>query len=107
MVFSPDFFDYFRQLAPLLETDPTIWCISSWNDNGKKGLVMPDSTAVYRTDFFLGFPWLIKKEFLPNPNLNPNYRFGVAHEERIIQKGTGDEMATHALGPLDEAARYQ
>ncbi len=36
---SPDFFEYFRALYPILKTDPTLYCISAWNDNGKEGLV--------------------------------------------------------------------
>ncbi len=36
---SPDFFEYFRALYPILITDPTLYCISAWNDNGKEGLV--------------------------------------------------------------------
>ena len=34
MEVSVDFFDYFLSLAPLLTLDPTIWCISAWNDHG-------------------------------------------------------------------------
>eukprot|EP00242_Pyramimonas_sp_CCMP2087_P010146 CAMPEP_0198208766 /NCGR_PEP_ID=MMETSP1445-20131203/12114_1 /TAXON_ID=36898 /ORGANISM="Pyramimonas sp., Strain CCMP2087" /LENGTH=230 /DNA_ID=CAMNT_0043882301 /DNA_START=163 /DNA_END=851 /DNA_ORIENTATION=+ len=34
MLFAIDFLRYFEATAPLLEIDPTIWCISSWNDNG-------------------------------------------------------------------------
>jgi len=61
MVFSPDFFDYFRQLAPLLDEDPSVWCISSWNDNANRALVKPDPTAVYRTEFFIGLGWAMKR----------------------------------------------
>ena len=35
MMFSPDFLSYFRKTAFLLK-DPTVWCISSWNDFGFK-----------------------------------------------------------------------
>lgn len=38
MVFSPDFLLYFAQLAHLFEDDPSIYCITSWNDNGKQGV---------------------------------------------------------------------
>jgi alpha-1,3-mannosyl-glycoprotein beta-1,2-N-acetylglucosaminyltransferase len=34
MLFSPDFVAYFKQTAVLLDRDPTLWCVSSWNDNG-------------------------------------------------------------------------
>ena len=34
MLFSPDFLTLFAATAPLLELDPSLWCVSSWNDNG-------------------------------------------------------------------------
>ena len=34
MLFSEDFLNYMEAAAPLLDKDPSIWCISSWNDNG-------------------------------------------------------------------------
>ena len=34
MLFSPDFLALFEATAPLLERDPSLWCVSSWNDNG-------------------------------------------------------------------------
>lgn len=66
MIFSADFFDFFRQLTPVLDSDPTLWCISSWNDNAMKGLVKPDPTKVYRTDFFLGLGWLMRRDLFQN-----------------------------------------
>ena len=36
MLFSPDFFYFFEAAAMLLEADPSLWCISSWNDNGQR-----------------------------------------------------------------------
>jgi len=39
---SPDFFDYFLATYPLLRDDPTLWCVSAWNDNGKIDLVAND-----------------------------------------------------------------
>lgn len=39
---SPDFFEYFLALYPILKLDPTIYCISAWNDNGKEHLVDND-----------------------------------------------------------------
>lgn len=36
MLFSPDFLHFFEATAVLLEQDPTLWCISTWNDNGLK-----------------------------------------------------------------------
>lgn len=61
MVFSPDFLLYFAQLAHLYEADPTIYCISSWNDNGKKDLAY-DPSGLYRTEFFIGLGWLASRK---------------------------------------------
>ena len=36
---AEDFFSYMAALRPLLDKDPTVWCISAWNDNGEKALV--------------------------------------------------------------------
>ncbi|KAL1513801.1 hypothetical protein ABEB36_003161 [Hypothenemus hampei] len=57
---SPDFFEYFLGTYPLLQKDPSLWCVSAWNDNGKEGLVninRPD--LLYRTDFFPGLGWML------------------------------------------------
>ncbi|KAG8004964.1 hypothetical protein GBF38_010811 [Nibea albiflora] len=35
---APDFFEYFRALYPILSSDPTLWCVSAWNDNGRDAL---------------------------------------------------------------------
>ena len=40
---SPDFYEYFRALHPILKADPSLWCVSAWNDNGKEGLVSNDA----------------------------------------------------------------
>ena len=34
MQFSPDFLHMFAATAILLDKDPSLWCVSSWNDNG-------------------------------------------------------------------------
>lgn len=34
MLFSPDFLTLLTAAAPLLDADPTLWCVSTWNDNG-------------------------------------------------------------------------
>ncbi|KAK3524786.1 hypothetical protein QTP86_005463 [Hemibagrus guttatus] len=60
---APDFFEYFRALHPILLSDPTLWCISAWNDNGRDGLVNPGKPELlYRTDFFPGLGWMLLKE---------------------------------------------
>eukprot|EP00035_Acanthoeca_spectabilis_P016383 m.333579 g.333579 ORF g.333579 m.333579 type:complete len:581 (-) comp16522_c0_seq8:633-2375(-) len=55
---APDFFEFFLQGRELLRADPTLFCVSAWNDNGKSQHVA-DPQRVYRTDFFPGLGWLI------------------------------------------------
>ncbi|XP_032413931.1 alpha-1,3-mannosyl-glycoprotein 2-beta-N-acetylglucosaminyltransferase a [Xiphophorus hellerii] len=60
---APDFFEYFRALHPVLRSDPTLWCASAWNDNGRDGMVDPGQPALlYRTDFFPGLGWMLLRE---------------------------------------------
>ncbi|GAA6102954.1 alpha-1,3-mannosyl-glycoprotein 2-beta-N-acetylglucosaminyltransferase a [Tachysurus ichikawai] len=60
---APDFFEYFKGLYPILKYDPTLWCVSAWNDNGREGYVDPTkSSLLYRTDFFPGLGWMLLKE---------------------------------------------
>ncbi|XP_063624038.1 alpha-1,3-mannosyl-glycoprotein 2-beta-N-acetylglucosaminyltransferase-like [Cydia splendana] len=57
---SPDFYEYFRGTYPLLYQDPTIWCVSAWNDNCKKDLVdIKETELLHRTDFFPGLGWMV------------------------------------------------
>jgi len=59
---APDFYEYFSSTYDLLKNDPTLWCVSAWNDNGKANLI--DSShgeLLYRSDFFPGLGWMITK----------------------------------------------
>ncbi|XP_046402951.1 alpha-1,3-mannosyl-glycoprotein 2-beta-N-acetylglucosaminyltransferase-like isoform X1 [Ischnura elegans] len=59
---SPDFFEYFLGTWKLLALDPTLWCVSAWNDNGKEALVDASSPHIlHRTDFFPGLGWMLQK----------------------------------------------
>lgn len=60
MEVAPDFFSYFDHLAPLLHSDPTLFCISAWNDNGK-GDIVSDAEQLHRTDFFPGLGWMLTR----------------------------------------------
>lgn len=55
---APDFFDYFRSMAPILDADPSLLAISAFNDNGMKGTVK-DVTRLLRSDFFPGLGWMM------------------------------------------------
>lgn len=59
---SVDFFEYFMALYPILKSDPTLFCISAWNDNGKAGLVSDESELLHRSDFFPGLGWMLTKD---------------------------------------------
>uniref|UniRef100_A0A914WNW8 Alpha-1,3-mannosyl-glycoprotein 2-beta-N-acetylglucosaminyltransferase n=1 Tax=Plectus sambesii TaxID=2011161 RepID=A0A914WNW8_9BILA len=54
-----DFFEYFSATKKLLDTDPTLWCVSAWNDNGKGDKIEDNSELLYRTDFFPGLGWML------------------------------------------------
>lgn len=57
---APDFYEYFKATKPLLDKDPSLWCVSAWNDNGKEGMVKRND-VLYRTDFFPGLGWMMRK----------------------------------------------
>ena len=44
----------------MLDKDPSLWCVSAWNDNGKEGMVKRND-VLYRTDFFPGLGWMMRK----------------------------------------------
>ncbi|XP_062587402.1 alpha-1,3-mannosyl-glycoprotein 2-beta-N-acetylglucosaminyltransferase-like isoform X2 [Saccostrea cucullata] len=58
---SPDFYEYFSATFPILHQDPSLWCVSAWNDNGKVEMVSDDAELLYRTDFFPGLGWMMEK----------------------------------------------
>lgn len=60
LLFSPDFYEYLAATAPILETDPTTFVVSAWNDNGFKGRVS-NQHALRRTEFFPGLGWLLPR----------------------------------------------
>lgn len=65
-----DFFNYFDALAPVLINDPTLLCVSAWNDNGKANLVS-DASQLHRTDFFPGLGWMLTRQLWDE--LRPNW----------------------------------
>ena len=36
LLFSPDFYEYFQYVSPILEADKSVFTVSAWNDNGFK-----------------------------------------------------------------------
>lgn len=69
---SPDFLSLFQETAWLLEADPSLWCVSAWNDLGFQG-VATNHKRLFRTDYFPGLGWMLRREVgytwcLPHPN---------------------------------------
>ena len=59
---SPDILSYFREMSKLLfDPNENLYCVSAWNDNGKEHQILNDPMAVYRTDFFGGLGWMLKR----------------------------------------------
>ncbi|CAL8122859.1 unnamed protein product [Orchesella dallaii] len=59
---APDFFEYFEATLPLLNQDPTLYCVSAYNDNGKPELIdLLSPSLLYRLDFFPGLGWMMTK----------------------------------------------
>lgn len=50
---SQDFFSYFTATAKLLDAEPSLLCVSAFNDNGQ-GQYAGDPQALHRSDFFPG-----------------------------------------------------
>ena len=87
MLLAPDFFSYFLATGKVMDRDPSLLCVSSWNDHGQvrgrsKGAggldksielrdqhprllsqqqFVRDEAAVWRTDFFPGLGWLTSR----------------------------------------------
>lgn len=61
MIFSRDFLALFTAAAPMLDQDPTLWCISSWNDNGLAHLGWR-SNRLFRTSYFPGLGWMLRQK---------------------------------------------
>ncbi|XGW22635.1 hypothetical protein V3C99_005112 [Haemonchus contortus] len=58
-----DFFEYFLATRYLLDEDPTLFCVSAWNDNGKvENIDAQASSLLYRTDFFPGLGWMMTSQ---------------------------------------------
>lgn len=57
---SPDIMYYFGQLLPIYETDPTVYCISAWNDHGYEH-ACGDPSLVMRVETMPGLGWVLKR----------------------------------------------
>ena len=62
MELAVDFLTLFEKTAYLLDKDPTLMCVSSWNDNSR-GKVGADKALLMRTSYFPGLGWMMKRNF--------------------------------------------
>lgn len=62
---AADFYMYFEALGPMLHTDPSLFCVSAWNDNGVSTLSL-NATQLHRTDFFPGLGWMVTRDVFQN-----------------------------------------
>lgn len=60
LVLAPDFLSLFRSTAWLLVEDPSLWCISAWNDVGFTA-TFNDNCRLLRTSYFPGLGFLLPK----------------------------------------------
>lgn len=84
---SQDFFSYFAAGKRLLQQDPSLFCVSAWNDNGKPGNAL-SATRLYRSDFFPGLGWMMLRSLWDG-------QVG----------GVTPEMAGYMLGPTGHCSR--
>ncbi|KAK8383416.1 hypothetical protein O3P69_019063 [Scylla paramamosain] len=68
---SPDFFSYFSQTLTLLEEDPTLYCVSAWNDQGYEH-TGSDPALLYRVETMPGLGWLLRRS-LYKEELEPRW----------------------------------
>lgn len=64
LLVAPDFLWLFRASAWLLTADPSLFCVSAWNDNGFSDAALLraelNATRLFRTDYFPGLGWMIQ-----------------------------------------------
>ncbi|KAK4300459.1 hypothetical protein Pmani_027344 [Petrolisthes manimaculis] len=58
---SGDFYRYFSQIAPLLLNDPTLYCVSAWNDLSRQNS-RGDPAVVMRSQTMAGLGWMLSRE---------------------------------------------
>ncbi|XP_037080422.1 LOW QUALITY PROTEIN: protein O-linked-mannose beta-1,2-N-acetylglucosaminyltransferase 1-like [Pollicipes pollicipes] len=60
---SPDFVSFFSQTSYLLDVDPSLWCISAWNDHGFD-ITSSDPALLYRIEYMPGLGWMMKRSVI-------------------------------------------
>lgn len=62
---------YFNQTLPVLRADPSLYCVSAWNDQGYEHTAL-DPKLVYRVETMPGLGWLLERT-LYKRELEPNW----------------------------------
>ncbi|XP_066958308.1 protein O-linked-mannose beta-1,2-N-acetylglucosaminyltransferase 1-like [Macrobrachium rosenbergii] len=58
---AQDFFSFFNQTAWLLDEDPSLWCISAWNDLSSLHIAH-DTRLLRRVETLPGLGWMVTRE---------------------------------------------
>ncbi|CAK9077112.1 unnamed protein product [Durusdinium trenchii] len=61
LVVAPDFLALFRSTAWVLAEDPSVWCVSAWNDGGF-AFAVSDQCRLFRTTYFPGLGFLLQRK---------------------------------------------
>lgn len=68
---SRDALIYFNQTLELLKQDPSLYCISAWNDQGYEHTAR-DNSLLYRIETMPGLGWMLSRQ-LYEQELEPNW----------------------------------
>ncbi|XP_050717401.1 protein O-linked-mannose beta-1,2-N-acetylglucosaminyltransferase 1-like [Eriocheir sinensis] len=63
LLLAPDFFSYFNQTSWLLDADPSLYCVSAWNDLGALHVASRPDLA-YRVETHAGYGWMVTRSFV-------------------------------------------
>ena len=60
---SADFFIYFNWALDLFKIDPSLYCVSAWNDHGMNHAVASE-TVFNRVEYMPGLGWAMSREII-------------------------------------------
>ena len=60
---APDFFSFMEATSTILDSDPSLYAVSAFNDNGH---LVKDPTRLLRSDFFPGLGWMMTRTLYKN-----------------------------------------
>lgn len=92
LLLAPDFFSFIAQTLPLLNRDPTLYCISAWNDLGYTHTV-GDPRLLYRVETMPGLGWVVPRKLFKTelemqwPSHNMKWDWDMWMRSPAIQQG--------------------